>query len=309
MSGETQTPVWTVAVARQASDLAGFESMTFPAYAPLLQRVGLDPLVVAVVARAGNEPAGLALAQLHPETSRALVRSLFTSPTLRRRGIAAALLARLESFARELGTNRITASYATNPAVDALLTRANWEEPEPSMYLFRAARSALETLEQAPFLRETVLAPGQEIVPWGDLSADDRTAIDASVVRWNVPGGLAPASDAARLDPSLSLVLRIDGEIYAWLLIHRTGPERVRYSALYARPDCPVKGLGVRLLVEALRRHVAQVRAVPDADATWGCHADMPMAGFCLRRILPHLPGTIVTETWMSGKDLGTTPA
>jgi hypothetical protein len=310
MSSHPQSPIpdpqsdVRVVVAQSASELVGFESMTFPTYAGLLQQIGTTPTLLAVVARVGEVLAGLALTQIMPETEQAVLRSLFTPVELRRRGIARALLARTEQALVDLSVGRVTGTYATNPAIDALLTRSGWDEPKPSMYLFHVGQVAAATMEQSPLFRDTVLAPGQEIVPWGDLSAEDRAASADLVVRFDIPPGLTPAAEADRLDPSLSLVLRIDGEIFGWMLVHRLTPLRVRYSGLYIRPDCPVMGLGIRLVIESLRRYIAHIRERPTDDATWGCYANIPMAGFCVRRLLPHLPGTTVTQTWASGKDL-----
>jgi GNAT superfamily N-acetyltransferase len=300
----SSTDAFRVAVAQSAGELVGFEAMTFPTYAGLLQQIGTTPTLLAVVARAGEVPAGLALTQITPETGQAVLRSVFTPAELRRRGIALALLARTEQALADRGVGRVTGTYATNSAVDVLLTRSGWDEPKLSMYLFHVGQAAAATMEQSPLFRDTVLSPGQEIVPWGSLSAEDRAASADLIDRFDIPRGLTPAAEADRLDPSLSLVLRIDGEIFGWMLIHRLTPQRVRFSGLYIRPDCPVKGLGIRLMIESLRRYIADIRERPTDDATWGCYADIPMAGFCIRRLLPHLPGTTVTQTWASGKDL-----
>lgn len=305
MSDQPSIPDTQIRLAENATDVIGFESMTFPMFAPLLQRIGVDPRFVAAIAQSNQQPLGLALAEVVSSGEEGLIRSIYVEPSARRKGVALELLRTVERRLQDQGVKQVTGSYAKNPVVEGLLARDGWVPPQPSMYLFHVNKAGMEAMEHSPVYREANLGPGQEIVSWKDLTPEDHAAIAEAVVRFHVPTGLTAATEPHLIDPELSLALRIDGMVYVWLLVHRTGPERRRYTGLYARPDSPVKGLAIRLVFESLRRRLIEIRNLPDADATWGCPANMPMAGFCLRRLVPYLPGIKVTETMLSGKMLG----
>lgn len=293
-----------VTVAQQAEQLVGFENMTFPAFARLLTQVGSDPTVVAVTAHQDDVPAGLALAQLLPEKGDAVLRSIFVQPEFRRQGLALQLLTEIEQFLRDLLVGRVVGSYARNPAVDGLLLRAGWIPPQPSMFLFHVPMDGFRAFAASPLMRPTTLGPGQEIVPWGQITPQDHAGIQEAIERFEVAPGLQPRSELDTLNHDLSLVFKVDGTVYSWLLIHNLSPVRIRVTSLYARPDNPAKGIAMRLVVEMVRKRCALVQDQPETEVTWGCPAAEPMAAFSLRRLVPLVPGISVRETLTTGKPL-----
>jgi hypothetical protein len=285
--------------------MAGYRVMTYPAFAPLLDRVGQDPTVLAIIAEA-DEPAGLVLAEVG--LTGAVVRSVFVAPQFRRRGIGMALLEGMEAELRRRGVMHFGGGYARNidsGPIEGLLAKAAWEEPILRMYLFRVnLATAAPGVRKAPWFRSTSLEPGTEMIPYSEVGPDDLAAFDQIMERFNVPGGLHPTCSDEPVETDLSLVLKINQELFGWSVCHRLAPNWVRFTSTYIRPDCPVKGLGIRMLVETIRRYITRDEGNPEAIVSWGCPAHLPMAGFQLRQFVPHFPGIVVTQIWERGKHL-----
>jgi GNAT superfamily N-acetyltransferase len=302
----TPTSPYRIFVGTSAEQMAGYREMTYPAHAGLLDQVGQDPTVLAVAAET-DEPAGLALLEIG--VPKAVLRSIYVVGPLRRRGIGLALLERVEAELRQRGVNFYGGGYPRNSdaaPVEGLLKRAGWNAPTLDMYLFRVHSATVSPgIRTAPWFRPTEVADGTEFIPYSAMSPADLAAIDQIMVRFNAPGGLRPSSYPGEpLDADLSLVLKINQEIFGWSVCHRMNKNWVRFTSTYIRPDCPLKGLGVRMAVETIRAYMIESEGNPEAIATWGVPAHLPMAAFQLRRFVPYMTGIVVTELWGCSKNL-----
>jgi GNAT superfamily N-acetyltransferase len=293
---------------RAASEATPYLGMTYRSFTPLLLALN-DAGPGVAVAAVGDVPLGLALAELKGQGESAQVQSLYVVPAARRQGIATQLLARLEdALANVYGAGDALAVYPggkdSTPAVERLLAKRGWSAPTPRMYLFQATRQSLETLLQAPWMRATQLPPEYEFFPWSERTPADEAVVLAGLQAGRFPPMLSPFNEAAIVEPAVSLGLRYRGEMYGWMIGHRIAAHTIRYTALFVREDIPHKGLGFRMFVESLHRHIALERDFPDATGCWGVLANNPFAGFLQRRLLPHLPDASLSLTHEAHKIL-----
>ena len=76
---------------------------------------------------------------------------------------------------------------------------------------------------------------------------------------------LLPPARLDGIEPAVSLALLHNGALVGWLIAHRTGPARLRYSSLFVAPAHRGRARALALLVEGFRRQHAA--AIPTARA------------------------------------------
>lgn len=172
----------------RADDSPVCGTMTFPAYRHLLS---LEPasrlpgeaeqrLVTAVgqVARLGDEPVGLALAEVPVRAADGPpeLLSLLVNAAHRRKGIATALVQAVEDAVRARGFATIEAVYMSGkPSIDAverIFGARGWEPPE--LRTISVKFTMQEALSTPWYGRMGLLPPGAEIFPWKELTAAER---------------------------------------------------------------------------------------------------------------------------------------
>lgn len=234
------------------------EDLTFP---PVARRLAVRPVRgrwLGALALAETGPAGLAVVELRPGEA-AQVVSFTVLPDHRRRGLGAALLAIVERLAAEGGAEVLEGSYRTSwrsrEAIEAMLATLGWSPPETRMILARGETSFARSVLRTP---EPELPPQARIFAWEDLTAAERGAIEARQQqdRW-YPDVLTPFQEEPRLEPTVSVGLRWQGEVAGWMICHRVAFDTIQYSAFFLREDLRGQGLGWGLTREAVRRRLA----------------------------------------------------
>lgn len=235
-----------------------FQGMTFRAYVPALFATGAEGSAFrAYGALEDEEPAGLLLASR--DGQRAEILSLFTRPDLRRRGVAAAVLAAAEKRLAAEGVRRLEASLErgrpSRDAAEELLVKAGYGPFARTSLMVRFRGG--EKVRQADWLRRLTVPAAFEVFPWVELKPEERAAIIARQERelW-IPDDLYPFRGEEWLEPGNSLGLRYNGEVVAWQVNHRPLPDMLRYTYTFARADLQRYGLAVALLAESVRRHL-----------------------------------------------------
>lgn len=243
------SPVDVVEIPLPAS---GFESFTYPRYAPLLSSPGDSGERIAIVASSGNEPVGLALFSRPSEDHGRRLLSVMVSPGLRRQEVGFRLLTLGEECARRRGTKRLTAIHSSalpaKLAYESLVRKAGFSAPVAFEYRLagKAEWSLLALRDWAPFL-ERLDRSGFSATAWDELTALEREQI-AEIVTNAIPEEdriFDPfvGEKTLQLIPGLSIVVRRHGTIVGWILGSRGAlPDSVHYSCGYALPELQGRG-------------------------------------------------------------------
>lgn len=286
-----------------AGDPWGYQTYTFPALRPLLDRAGAGHVVVVGADTVGGQPIGLALGAIStgPDGGRfAELLSLYVQPVARRRRIGAGLLAAFTDICRLQGLDEIRATYMTGqsstPAVQALLARSGWSLPQPRMLVIQAT---LESIKAAPWMKDYPLSEGMQIVRWMDLNEADRAGIRESQgsQHW-IPDDLYPFDHEAHCEPVTSLALKLNGQVVGWVINHRMD-NVLRYTCSFMHRRLQRMGRILLLYNESVAR-------MPQAGLDTGMwtvpiwHAGM--AAFARRWMAPY--ATRFEETRGSRLDL-----
>ncbi|MBD2078603.1 GNAT family N-acetyltransferase [Leptolyngbya sp. FACHB-17] len=239
-----------------------FRTMTFPKFQAMLQSVGLGRQMIAIGASENNQPVGLILAEIQAQSAKIL--SLFVKAEYRNQGIATRLIDRIEQALISLGCQETYLVYAagkqTAKALERVLEKCGWADPEPRMLICRCTPQAMQ---QASWVQRAVLPRSFEIFPWTELTLADRAALLNA--NW-YPSSLSPFEYEASMEPLNSLGLRYQGEVVGWMITQRLCSDTLCYSCSYIRPDLQQRGRIIPLYAEAINRHCTR----PDIpNASW----------------------------------------
>lgn len=245
------------------ANLAPYAALTFPSLAPgspALERISGE--LLGLSAMAAGAMVAFAIAERRADGGARLL-SLMVAPAWRRRGIGTGLLGRMMAFLAAEGVAPLTVRYRATPltvaALEPILMRLGWSAPRTDFVLIEGRSQQLAAVGWAD--RHPIGEP-YRLQPWGALNPVQRQAAAAQ----EAPAELnPPAADQPQPDPGLSLALLHHDQPVGWLLVHRTGPEAVRYSSLYVAPAHRGRARALALLHEGFRRQHAA--AIPTARA------------------------------------------
>lgn len=260
-------------------DIAAVTEMTFPAFRPLLApclagEAHDGSAVVALVARDGDIPVGLVLAQTplaaaadggdaaQPKTARLL--SVSVVPAWRRRGVATRLMRSLEEELIQRGCTKLTTGYTTRmPAwqpLERLLAACRWPEPETSLLM---TMGYFHEVAKAPWLAVSYEAPpGFELFEWSQLGTEERAQLQREVDGGKIPSGLSPFGDDEYIEPAISVGVRHKGEVVAWMIVIRSPwmSNVMCYRSQFVRTHLrTAQALGPLMMASAFHRHAANL--------------------------------------------------
>lgn len=228
-----------------------FRAMTFPKFQAMLQSVGLGRQTIAIGASENHQPVGLILAEIQAQSAKIL--SLFVKTEYRNQGIATRLVDRIEQALISLGCQETYLVYAagkrTTKALERVLEKCGWANPEPRMLICRCSSQAMQ---YAPWVQRAVLPRSFEIFPWAELTLADRAALLSA--EW-YPSSLSPFEYEPSMEPLNSLGLRYQGEVVGWMITQRPCFDTVCYSCSYIHPDLQQRGRIIPLYAESIKRH------------------------------------------------------
>jgi len=286
-----------------AADALPFAPLTFPTFHRTLFALGHESGPVMLGASRRGEPVGLALAIVKSDTAQLL--SLAVATHARGTGIGGKLMVELESILRGEGVARMELNFtdpnATSEAWRRLLRRAGWSEPTPRMRLFTLGRGSLETVARARWMSRQEPPVDCALFPWTDLTSAEEGELRAEVGpdSW-FPPVLSPFAMADPIDARLSVGLRYQGRVAGWLIAHRIAEGTVRYTSLFVRQVSGLRGAGLVLLAESIRRQLSDPGR--DVAATFGIEIQNPLLAFAERRLIPHVEVVALRTSFTSGK-------
>jgi type 2 lantibiotic biosynthesis protein LanM len=246
-----------------------FQAMTFPAYRHLLPSQPSprhpdqgDTRVIqpfGIAAWRGAAPVGLALAEtpLYDGSAPELL-SLFVTPALRGKGIATALVKRLEDELAARGFGEVTAVYMTGrpaiTAVERVLGKRGWSAPVQRSVTVRFTPEEAETTPW--FGRVSLGTDDFEIFPWSELGPEEREALIEShrAAPWIREGLEFWRHDSYGFDTVSSLGVRYRGSVVGWVINHRIAADTVRFTCSFVRDDLGRRGRILPLYTESISR-------------------------------------------------------
>jgi GNAT superfamily N-acetyltransferase len=274
--------------------------MTFPAFRHLLslepQPLYLDsrhsqgsPIQpMAVKATVSGVPIALALVSL-PVTGHgeAELLSIFVDPRVRRRGIGFGLMKATTEFIAHDGFSSIRSVYMTGKpnivAVEKIFWMQGWCPPDARMIVLRITT---EDFERLPFWEWPGLRTPFRSELWIDVTdaALDALRRDDESEPW-IPDDLKPwRVPKERCHPETSMALLRDDDVVGWVLTEKVGPDLLRYTNSYIRPEFWRRCHLMRLWKESFTRMLG----TEFTTATLTSHARHPnMVGFIKRHIVP----------------------
>jgi GNAT superfamily N-acetyltransferase len=268
----------------------GYQRMTFPYYRSRLESP--SPETLALAAREDGEPVGLALTQIDSSRDAATLDSLFVVPEKRERGIAAALIERLEDELRGRGCARIGAAFATSgssvAALERLAERFAWSPPTPRSLTIKVPQREIIGREETRHMTE--LGPPFSIGLWSEVTAEEREQIRRSQQEspW-IPPELDPFRNERGADLRTSLAVRHGTEVVGWLINHELDPETSRATCAWVREDLQRTPTGGRPLMALSAEAGPRRLAIGQRYVVWVVHFNQPkMVKFTERVWGPH---------------------
>lgn len=248
-------------------------------------------------------PTGVALATAVAERRCVDLNWIYVRERYRRRGVATALLARLEESARRYGCDRIGATYSNVTPGRAVLRRfledAGWVCREPAYVRATGGPAVLA----APWIAGSRLPSAFEMVAWSDIESEERARLEANESVGpsgrETYGFPSPFARSEVVEPRASFWIRHRGELVGWLKGVRVATDAVEFSTLYVHPAHQRSGRAIQLLAHAIRN----VGAAGYQTATFMVDVDnRPMLRFVKRRLEPF--GVVSEEIHRAQKTL-----
>lgn len=241
----------------------GPETMTFPAYRPLLACLSLDPSILCILAKQGEAAAGMGLLKITRD--RAELLSLFVKPEFRSRNIGKALALQMENHPKLKTCKTIFTRYNSHVPgrlpLEKILSGSGWSHPVAAMYLYRSTRELLKKIIHMPECmryRNPVLARGYSLVKWCDLSPHD---LDAIRQNYNKPHGWttkeSPFLETGKIEPLNSFCIFKDNRACGWFINHRIKTDTLRYTLAWLSGRVSGKrGIIVQTFIHCLWRQI-----------------------------------------------------
>lgn len=238
---------------------ASFERMTYPLYKNCLYRVSTDEKspFIALGCRSNETPVGLALVQLFYNSHEGRLLSVFTDSAHRGKGIAAALIMRVEEKLKSTGINRFSVVYERGiksyQQLESALKKCGFPKGDVNAYI---GRSHTRLMRQSKWLRRDWPLTNFSLFPWKDISKDEVRKIKEQQKNspW-YPEILSPFNDPDIFEPITSVGLRNEKEVVGWSMTHRIAADTIRYTSLFVREEFQQYGLSIPLLADSIRRH------------------------------------------------------
>lgn len=223
------------------------------------------------------------------------VLSLSVAAAHRRRGLGRRLLAAAADAAQESGTPTLFTTYShhmvSRPHFERTLNACGWSSPEPmECTIVGQARWVRAAAQEWEPLLARAARQGFSMLPWTEVTDNDRLEIDAAIRQGEAPAEWHPDLFLRKGSEPLSLHLRYQGKVIGWIVGERDGELCVHYRRGCLFPPYRKHGFLIVGLFEACRRQ-AELLGENSVCVNWAS-AGSEMARFMETRLLPLLEGT-----------------
>lgn len=294
-----------------AGAATAYTGLTFPIFHKALAKVSATGPAMAVGYQAFGAPMGLIIAYMD-ENKKAEILSIFVDKCCRNRGVATALLERMEAELVRCGCGELHVCYkrdsANVPALERILKKTGWGGPRPYFLTCKVqGRENVDGLMQADWMNGHRLSPDFELFPWQEATKEDHEKAAEIAGNLRVAEGVVFLEDGIfdplKFDPLNSLGLRYRGSVIGCMLTQRIGEGMMRYDNMFVAQEFLRSDKGIVMTAEAIRRQYAVDRDIPTVGAVWRSRVvNVPMIRFIKRRLGPYL--TSVMETNEAVKQL-----
>lgn len=238
-----------------------YPTFTINPYKGFLSR-GEDPknCMIAVGAEFNSIPIGLGIMVKEPQDRTVRLVSLYIAKEHRHKGVGSAILDMLErELLKETESlyNQIMTRVPSSPTsqwFEKMLLKRNWII-EGEIIGGKIPHDA-----KMDWVHKKWQIPKDfEIFKWKDLTEEERNYIQEKGKNENwYPSNLSPFWDEATIEYFNSLGLRYrGGRVVGWIMTHRIMPDTILYTPLFVDPTLKSASLGLILLAESMRMHLA----------------------------------------------------
>jgi GNAT superfamily N-acetyltransferase len=240
----------------KGGDAKLFEPFLLAGLTQLFGQMETNPRLVPIGALRGDEPVGLALAEINakdPRTARLV--SINTASAHRRVGVGSRLMSVLEEELLAADCMLLEAMYPDEKSgdrpIEHFLLKSGWTPARPFHVVCKAW---VARLVQARWTR--VPYPDHyQIFRWRHLSTADRQdIIQSQETRLRFPPHLNPFKDEDRLNLDASLGLRVNGRVAGWCLAKHYSADTLWVDNLFSGPETRLRGRAAPLAGAFLQR-------------------------------------------------------
>lgn len=213
--------------------------------------------IIAVAAFDANSTAvGLAISTYYPHNAFAQLLSLRTAQEYCTDEIYSQLFAKMSELLISEKCSFVMHSYSSmDPAFEKIenLFR-QLHAPNPQLIMVRC-HFDLQGFAPAWFTlyRSQPLPANLDIIPWKKLSQPEIEKLRELQEQGSFSASISPFYEESMRDANLSLVVRDQGEIIGWIILHRIESDTIRFSTFYVERDFRGSNVSAWLLVRAIQ--------------------------------------------------------
>ncbi|MFD2331050.1 GNAT family N-acetyltransferase [Cohnella sp. GCM10020058] len=211
---------------------------------------------LALGARRGAEPVGMAIAERREASDTAGLLALTVREPERRQGVGRTLFGEIETALKQTGTRAIGAEYlgGTDPATAeaAFLKACGFDEPLPGIHIWGGSTGLHPEM---PWVHRLRLPDEFTFSPFRTLTTQEYEEVWQGEGVWYTPD-YSPFADEKLIDKERSLLLRYGGAVVGWMIFEPFDTRTLLFKTMFVHPRHQRMGRGIALAAEACRRLV-----------------------------------------------------
>ncbi|SFB56442.1 Acetyltransferase (GNAT) family protein [Cohnella sp. OV330] len=209
---------------------------------------------LALGARRGAEPVGVAIAERREASDTAGLLALTVSEPERRQGVGRALFGEIETALRQTGTRAIGAEYLGGADPDtveaAFLKACGFGKPRHGIQIWGGSTGLHPEM---PWVYRLRLPDVFAVRPFTTLTTQEYEEVRQGEGVWYTPD-YSPFADENLIDKERSLLLRYGGAVVGWMIFEPFDTRTMLFKTMFVHPRHQRMGRGIALAAEGGRR-------------------------------------------------------